>query len=59
MLGLDLGLALGLGLAFGLGFEPSSPMFVNLFSVLRGCPSRWYDLGTTLIKPLIIKPHHV
>ena len=44
-LGLVLGLALGSGL--GLGFEPSLPTFVSSFSVLRGCPSRWYDLGTT------------
>ena len=24
------------------------PFFLSSFSVLRGCPSRWYDLGTTL-----------
>ena len=47
MLGLGLGLALGLGLGLGLGFEPFHRSFVSSFSVLRGCPSRWYDLGTT------------
>ena len=40
---------LGVDLELGLGFEPSSPTFVSSFSVLRGCPSHWYDLGTTNI----------
>ena len=47
-LGLGLGLALGLGLGLKLGFEPDlHRSFVSSFSVLRGCPSRCYDLCTT------------
>ena len=41
-------LRLRLGLGLRLGFEPSSPIVCELFSVLPGCPSHWYDLGTTL-----------
>ena len=50
MLGLGLGLALGLRL----GFDRLHRSFVSSFSVLRGCPFCWYNLGTTFKEVLSV-----
>ena len=35
----------------GLGLNCFDRSFVGSFSVLRGCPSRWYHLGTSFPEP--------
>ena len=38
-----------------LGLGLGRRLFVSSFSVLRGCPSRWYDLGTTMCNSIKCK----